>query len=89
MKTKLKKFRLAILRDFPSLVAAKFKLIGAGWDSAAVDVDRKLIFKFPRKKAARESSNARRPSSQSCGRRFRSPYPICVCTKGRRSSPAI
>jgi Phosphotransferase enzyme family len=55
MKTKLKKFRLAILRDFPSLITAKFKLIGAGWDSAAVDVDRKLIFKFPRKKAARES----------------------------------
>jgi hypothetical protein len=55
MKTKLKKFRLAILRDFPSLIAAKFKLIGAGWDSAAVDVDKKLIFKFPRKKAARKS----------------------------------
>ncbi len=54
-KTKLKKFRVAILRDFPSLIAAKFKLIGNGWDSAAVDVDRKLIFKFPRKKGARES----------------------------------
>jgi hypothetical protein len=54
-KAKLRKFRLAILRDFPSLIAAKFKLIRAGWDSAAVDVDRTLIFKFPRKKAARKS----------------------------------
>ncbi|MGP8233657.1 MAG: phosphotransferase family protein [Methylovirgula sp.] len=52
-KAKLKKFRAAILRDFPSLASAEFKLIGDGWDSAAVDVDGKLIFKFPRNKAAR------------------------------------
>jgi aminoglycoside phosphotransferase (APT) family kinase protein len=49
---KLEKFRAAILRDFPSLAAADFTAIGDGWDSAAVDVDGKMIFKFPRNKTA-------------------------------------
>lgn len=52
-KTKLKKFRAAIVRDFPALASAEFTLIGDGWDSIAVDVDGKLIFKFPRNKVAR------------------------------------
>ena len=54
-KAKLEKFRAAIVRDFPSLASAEFRLIGDGWDSAAVDADGKLIFKFPRKKAARQA----------------------------------
>jgi aminoglycoside phosphotransferase (APT) family kinase protein len=54
-KSKLEKLRAAILRAFPHLVTGTFKLITDGWDSAAVDVDGKLIFKFPRSKAARKA----------------------------------
>jgi hypothetical protein len=54
-KAKLENYRAAILRAFPHLVTGAFKLITDGWDSAAVDVDGKLIFKFPRSKAARKA----------------------------------
>ncbi|MDR3409249.1 MAG: aminoglycoside phosphotransferase family protein [Methylovirgula sp.] len=54
-KAKLEKYRAAILRAFPQLVTGTFKLVTDGWDSAAVDVDGKLIFKFPRSKAARQA----------------------------------
>jgi hypothetical protein len=40
--------RAAIVRLFPELGGARLTLLTAGWDSIAVDVDDRLIFKFPR-----------------------------------------
>lgn len=37
-----------ILAGFPELAGATFSLATAGWHSIAVDVDDRLIFKFPR-----------------------------------------
>lgn len=54
-KTKLKKFRDAIVHDFPALAQAEFRCRTDGSDSTAIDVDGQLIFKFPRNKAAREA----------------------------------
>jgi hypothetical protein len=39
--------RAAITRSFPELSDAQFAPI-VSWDSVAVDVDNRLIFKFPR-----------------------------------------
>lgn len=39
-----------IIRRFPELRHARFTLLSAGWDSVAVDVDDRLIFKFLRDK---------------------------------------
>lgn len=44
--------REAVITAFPGLRAARFTLFSAGWDSSAVDVDDRLIFKFPRHEAA-------------------------------------
>jgi hypothetical protein len=46
-------FELEALRDvivdrFPNLSEGRFSLLAEGWDSVAVDVDDRLIFKFPR-----------------------------------------
>jgi hypothetical protein len=46
-------FELGTLREvitaaWPELSGARFRLAAAGWDSLAVDVDDRLIFKFPR-----------------------------------------
>jgi aminoglycoside phosphotransferase (APT) family kinase protein len=51
--------RLATLRDvivaaFPELADQSFALAAHGWDSVAVDVGSRLIFKFPRHPAAAE-----------------------------------
>lgn len=40
--------RAAIVNVFPELAAATFTPMTAGWDSLAIDVDDRLIFKFPR-----------------------------------------
>ncbi|MGQ9368230.1 phosphotransferase [Azospirillum sp. ST 5-10] len=45
-------FRAAILRRFPELEDAAFRLLTGGWHSVAVDVDDRLVFKFPRHAAA-------------------------------------
>ncbi len=37
-----------IVDRFPDLAEARFTLLSEGWDSVAVDVDDRLIFKFPR-----------------------------------------
>lgn len=37
-----------IVDRFPQLGGSRFTLLSAGWDSVAVDVDDRLIFKFPR-----------------------------------------
>jgi hypothetical protein len=44
--------RDAIVAAFPELAGSVFTLIPRGWDSLAVDVDGRLIFKFPRHEAA-------------------------------------
>src|SRR5690606_31336716 len=46
-------FELSALRGvitarFPALENASFRLLSEGWDSVAVDVDDRIIFKFPR-----------------------------------------
>lgn len=41
-------FRQIIVRMFPELETSDFRLITTGWHSTAVDVDDRLIFKFPR-----------------------------------------
>jgi hypothetical protein len=51
----LKPFREAVVRAFPELAGSAFTLLTQGWDSIAVDVDGRLIFKFPRHEAARKS----------------------------------
>ena len=44
--------REVIIGVFPDLAGADFALARRGWDSIAVDVDGRLIFKFPRHDAA-------------------------------------
>ena len=45
--------RAVIVRAFPDLAGATFTPQARGWDSVAIDVDCRLIFKFPRHEAAR------------------------------------
>lgn len=45
--------RAAIVGAFPEHESASFRLLTQGWDSVAVDVDDRLIFKFPRREEAR------------------------------------
>ncbi|WP_454848787.1 phosphotransferase family protein [Rhizobium binxianense] len=45
-------FRSLIVRLFPDLTGAAFRLMTMGWDSMAIDVDDRLIFKFPRNENA-------------------------------------
>lgn len=48
-------FRAAILRSFPHLADSTFRLVTGGWDSVAVDVNDRLIFKFPRDETAKRA----------------------------------
>lgn len=50
----LAELREAILADEPELAGADFRLLDAGWDSLAVDVDDRLIFRFPRDEEGEE-----------------------------------
>lgn len=46
----------AIIVDrFPDLAEGRFTLLAEGWDSVAVDVDDRLIFKFPRHRRGEEA----------------------------------
>ncbi|RYX80312.1 aminoglycoside phosphotransferase family protein [bacterium] len=47
--------RAAIVGVFPELAESDFALLTAGWDCVAVDVDDRLIFKFPRHRDGREA----------------------------------
>ncbi|WP_077962052.1 phosphotransferase family protein [Ensifer adhaerens] len=49
----LDSLRQTIIRVYPDLEGASFTLATAGWHSVAVDVDDRLIFKFPRHDVAR------------------------------------
>lgn len=44
--------RAAIIAAFPDLADASFKVLEPGWDSTAVDIDDRLVFKFPRSESA-------------------------------------
>ncbi|WP_054310617.1 aminoglycoside phosphotransferase family protein [Mesorhizobium sp. 1M-11] len=44
-----------IVARFPDLAGSRFRLLTQGWDSIAVDVDDRLIFKFPRNEIAQKS----------------------------------
>jgi hypothetical protein len=48
----LQNLRATIIDAFPEHTSANFSLLTAGWDSFAVDVNDRLIFKFPRHAAA-------------------------------------
>ena len=47
--------KATILDRFPDLAGSSFSLLTQGWDSIAVDVDDRLIFKFPRNEIAEKS----------------------------------
>jgi Ser/Thr protein kinase RdoA (MazF antagonist) len=51
-KDALETLRTAVLQAFPEHAASDFRLHVAGWDSFAVDVDDRTIFKFPRRAQA-------------------------------------
>ncbi len=52
---KFDQFRDIILSEYPDLAASTFELAPVGWDSIAVDVDDRLIFKFPRNEVAQKA----------------------------------
>ncbi|TCU20802.1 hypothetical protein EV130_112181 [Rhizobium azibense] len=52
---KLDQFRDIILSAYPDLATSTFELAPVGWDSIAVDVDDRLIFKFPRNEVAQKA----------------------------------
>lgn len=51
----LDSLRSTILATFPDLAGSTFTLATAGWHSTAVDVDDRLIFKFPRHAVAEKA----------------------------------
>lgn len=46
-------YRSIIIRSFPELCGSTFSIVKQGWHSVAVDVDDRLIFKFPKNDIAR------------------------------------
>jgi hypothetical protein len=48
-------FRAAVIRSFPELTHATFRLLNPGFDSDAVDANDWFVFKFPRHEAAAEA----------------------------------
>jgi aminoglycoside phosphotransferase (APT) family kinase protein len=48
----LEALRSAIVSSFPSLARSSFRLLAKGWHSTAVEVDGRLVFKFPRDEIA-------------------------------------
>lgn len=54
-KPGLETWKAAITAAFPELAHSAFTLLTAGWDCVAVDVDDRLIFKFPRQPYAEEA----------------------------------
>jgi hypothetical protein len=60
-----KTLRAAITGSFPELSDSEFAFLTAGWDCVAVDVDDRLIFKFPRHDAAEKALSPRHACSPS------------------------
>lgn len=54
-QAELETLKTTIVARFPDLAGASFSLLNQGWDSIAVDVDDRLIFKFPRNAVAQNS----------------------------------
>ncbi|PLP56047.1 aminoglycoside resistance protein [Mesorhizobium loti] len=54
-ETELDALKAEIVAHFPDLTGSCFSLLTQGWDSIAVDVDERLIFKFPRNTLAERS----------------------------------
>lgn len=54
-ETELDALKAIIIARFPDLAASRFSLLTQGWDSIAVDVDDRMIFKFPRNETAEKS----------------------------------
>lgn len=54
-ETSSETFRAAITSTFPELSNATFRFLTTGWHSTAVDVDDRLIFKFPRHEVAEKA----------------------------------
>jgi aminoglycoside phosphotransferase (APT) family kinase protein len=50
----LETLRATITGSFPELSGSRFELLTVGWDCVALDVDDRLIFKFPRHEAAQK-----------------------------------
>lgn len=50
----LQELKHPIIERFPELTSAHFELLSEGWDCLALDVDDRLIFKFPRHEEARQ-----------------------------------
>ena len=48
-------YRSVIVGSFPELTGGRFTALTMGWHSVAIDVDDRLIFKFPRNDEAREA----------------------------------
>lgn len=48
-RLELARLRGIVLEAYPELAASRFTLSSAGWDSVALDVDDRLIFRFPRR----------------------------------------
>jgi Ser/Thr protein kinase RdoA (MazF antagonist) len=55
MAVPIDRFRAAIAREYPDLEGSSFRLLAEGWHSAAVEVDGRLIFKFPKDRVAEEA----------------------------------
>ena len=51
----LDQLRDIIVADHPETSGGRFSLLTEGWDSVAVDLDDRLIFKFPREARAEEA----------------------------------
>ncbi len=54
-ETSLETYRAVIAELFPELAESEFRLATQGFDCVAVDVDDRLIFKFPRHAAGEKS----------------------------------
>lgn len=54
-EAELDALKAIIIGRFPDLTGSRFSLLTQGWDSIAVDVDDRLIFKFPRNEIAEKS----------------------------------
>jgi hypothetical protein len=51
----IRKLKAVIVDAFPELGSSGFSLLAPGWDSIAVDVDDRLVFKFPRHEVAEQA----------------------------------
>jgi aminoglycoside phosphotransferase (APT) family kinase protein len=75
----LEPLKTVISERFPELKAATFKLLTQGWDSLAVEVDERLIFKFPRDAQAAEALRREARMLQVIRQHVTLPIPELTC----------